>query len=82
LSAGQGRRKKDEKELVGQEKGSSVKQKQRPLMEAKENKRFILYFSSSGHAQPLSRKYGFSMCSRKDESHNNECHLLLLFLSA
>lgn len=32
------------KTLVCQDKGSLMKQKQRPLMESKENKRFILYF--------------------------------------
>lgn len=35
---------RQQKSLVCQDKGSLMKQKQRPLMESKENKRFILYF--------------------------------------
>jgi len=45
-SGGQGGRKQDGKELMGHDKGSLIKQKQRPCAEAKENKRPILYFIS------------------------------------
>jgi len=41
------------KKLMGQDKGSLIKQKQRPRLEVKENKRFILCFLSAGHVQPL-----------------------------
>ena len=45
-----------EKNLMGQDKGSLIKQKQRLCVEAKENKRFILYFPSAGDVQPLPGK--------------------------
>jgi len=37
------------KRLMSQDKGSLIKQKQRPCVVAKENKRFILYFPSAGN---------------------------------
>jgi len=52
----------------GQDEGSLIKQKQRPCAEAKENKRFILYFPSAGDVHPLPRKKGFSahiICSKR-----------------
>ena len=51
---------KMEKNLVGEDKGSLIKQKQRPRVEAKENRRFILSFPSAGDVQPLPGKQGFS----------------------
>jgi len=41
-----------EKKLMGQDKGSLIKQKQRLSAEAKENKKFVLYFPSAGTVQP------------------------------
>ena len=46
------------KKLVGQDKDSLIKQKQRLRVEEKENKRFILYFPSAGDVQPLLGKQG------------------------
>ena len=72
-SAGQGEEKtRRKKTLVGQEKGSSIKQKQRPHTEAKENKRLILYFPSAGDVQPPPGKQGFSThsgCSGRQASY-------------
>jgi len=48
---------------VGQDKGSLIKQKQWPCMEAKENEIFILYFPSAGDIQPLPGQQGFNTCS-------------------
>lgn len=45
--------------LVDQNKGSLAKQKQRPCVEAKKNRRFILYFPSAGDVYPLPRKEWF-----------------------
>lgn len=46
--------------LMGQDKGSLMKQKQMPCMEAKENKRFVLYFPSLSNVQQLPGKQDFS----------------------
>lgn len=76
------------KKLVGQDKGSLIKQKQRPLAEAKENKIFIftLYLSPAGNLQPLLRKLGFSTRSgffRRQKCHSNKCPypFLLAFIA-
>lgn len=56
-----GRKKSGEKELVGQDKGNSIKKKKERLhSEARENKRFIIYVPLAGDAQPLHGKQGFS----------------------
>jgi len=51
-----GARKEDGKTLLDQDKGSLIKLKERPCLEAKENRTFILYFSSAGNVQPLPGK--------------------------
>jgi len=51
------------RKLVGQYKGSLIKQKQRPHVEAKENMRFIFHSPSAGDARSLPWKHGFSMHS-------------------
>lgn len=60
--------------LMGQEKGSLIKQKQRLSAEAKENKRFVVYIPA-GNTQTLPGKEGFTMhsgCSAS--STDNSCH--------
>lgn len=51
------------KPLGVKEKGSLIKQKQRPDREAKENKIFIIFFPSTGGVKPFPEKQSFSMCS-------------------
>jgi len=56
---------------MGQDKGNLIKQKKRPCVEAKENKRFTPFFPSAGDVQPLPMKEGFSTlggCSRRQAS--------------
>lgn len=76
------------KKLLGQDKGSLIKQNQRLLAEAKVNKIFIfiLYLSPAGDLQPLLRKLGFSTHSgffRRQKCHSNECPcpFLLAFIA-
>lgn len=45
-----------EKNPMGQDKGSLIKQKQRPCTKVKENKRLIPYFPSAGDVQSLPGK--------------------------
>jgi len=58
-SAGQGGEKKRWKKLVGQHKGSPIKQKKRLCMEAKENERYLL----TSHQQAMSSHFPGSRVS-------------------
>lgn len=69
LLSGWGEGEDGKKPLGVKEKGSLIKQKQRPDSEAKENKIFILYFPSTGDVKPLPDEQSFSMyLSRKQMS--------------
>lgn len=58
--------------LEGQDKDSLIRQKKMLYVEAKENKRFLLYFASADDDQPLPGKQVVSRCSGFCRRHTSQ----------